>query len=248
MLILVHLDDRPERILRVQLDDFRGLSRVQPDERSQREHGELLDQALQRLRREHGLFLRHQLPDRFMRHETLPVRTRMEERLEGVSEADDLRILVNLRPLKSTRISLPAQPFVLLQDQVRDPVGVPTQLPELLGARLRMSFDEVPFLGGQRARLVQDVLRHQAHPNVMEDCRHPQSHEILARILQPHPDLDREDGRVDQVRDDEAAWLRGDSLDKEPVALRERIDEPVYYLGYALQRERVARLDRTEDR
>src|SRR5437016_9714155 len=91
MRILLHLDDRPERILRVQLHDFRGLSRVQPDARSQREHGELLDQALQRLRREHGLFLRHQLPDRLMREETMPVRTHMEERLEGVGEADDLR-------------------------------------------------------------------------------------------------------------------------------------------------------------
>src|SRR5438105_5915039 len=99
MRILLHLDDRPERILRVQLDDFRGLPRVQPDARSQREHGELLDQALQRLRREYGLFLRHQLPDRFMREETLPVWTRMQKRLEGVGEADDLRILVNLRPL-----------------------------------------------------------------------------------------------------------------------------------------------------
>src|SRR6266705_149178 len=111
MRIRAHLDDWPERILRVQLDDFRGLSRVQPDTRSQREHGELLDQALQRLRRERCSFLRHQLPDRFMREETLPVRTRMEERLEGVGEADELRILMNLRSLKPTRISLPAQPL-----------------------------------------------------------------------------------------------------------------------------------------
>src|SRR5207245_9578523 len=134
MLILVYLDDRPERILRIQLYDFRGLPRVQPDACSQREHGELLDQALQRLRREHSLFLRHQLPDCFMREETLPVWTHMEERLEGVGETDDLRILMNLRPLEPTRISLPAQPFVLLQDRVRDPAGVRTHLPKCLGA------------------------------------------------------------------------------------------------------------------
>src|SRR2546426_4838983 len=79
MRILEHLDDRSQRILGVQLDDFRGLPRVQPDVRSQREHGELLDQALQYLRRERRFFLRHQLPDRFMREETLPVRTRSEE-------------------------------------------------------------------------------------------------------------------------------------------------------------------------
>src|SRR2546426_9149971 len=82
MRILEHLDDRSQRILGVQLDDFRGLPRVQPDVRSQREHGELLDQALQYLRRERRFFLRHQLPDRFMREETLPVRTRVEERSE----------------------------------------------------------------------------------------------------------------------------------------------------------------------
>src|SRR3989442_13578066 len=115
MLILVHLDDRPERILRIQLDDFRGLPRVQPDACSQREHGELLDQALQRLRREHSLFLRHQLPNRLMREETLPVWTHMEERFEGVAETDDLRILMNLGPLDPRRYSLPALPSVLLQ-------------------------------------------------------------------------------------------------------------------------------------
>src|SRR2546422_4929260 len=100
MRILEHLDDRSQRILGVQLDDFRGLPRVQPDVRSQREHGELLDQALQYLRRERRFFLRHQLPDRFMREETLPVRTRVEERLEGVGESDGLRELMNLLPLE----------------------------------------------------------------------------------------------------------------------------------------------------
>src|SRR5881396_4392867 len=98
MRVLEHLDDRSERILGVQLDDFRGLPRVQPDVRSQREHGELLDQALQYLRRERRFFLRHQLPDRFMGEETLPVRTRVEERLEGVRESDDL-------DRKSTRLN-----------------------------------------------------------------------------------------------------------------------------------------------
>src|SRR5437879_5093769 len=106
-----------------------------------------------------------------------------------------------------------------------------------------MAFDEVPFLGGQRAWLVQDLLRDQAHPHIMEDRRQSQSHEILARILQPHPDLDRDDGRVDQVRDDEAASLGGDGFNQQPVALCERIDEPVHDFGDAVQRERVARVD-----
>src|SRR5712692_6239595 len=117
MRVLEHLDDRSERILRVQLDDFRGLARVQPDVRSQREHGELLDHALQYLRRERRFFLRHQLPDRFMREETLPVRTRVEERLEGIGQSDDLRELMNLLPLEPARIPQPTPPSVLLKGQ-----------------------------------------------------------------------------------------------------------------------------------
>ena len=156
-----------------------------------------------------------------MREETLPVRTRVEERLEGVGESDDLRELMNLLPLEPARISLPARPFVLLKDNLRDPVGVGAQPPERLGAQLGVSFDEVPFLGAQLAWLVQDLLGDQAHPDIMEDRRDSQPHEILPRILLPDPDLDRDDGRVDQVRDDQASPLGGDGFDQQPVALSE---------------------------
>src|SRR5437867_12721366 len=122
MRILEHLDDRSQRILGVQLDDFRGLPRVQPDVRAQREHGELLDQALQYLRRERRFFLHDQLPDRFMREETLPVRTRVDERFEGSGESDDLGVLMNRLPLEPSRILLRASPFVLLNDYLRYPI------------------------------------------------------------------------------------------------------------------------------
>src|SRR5437588_8529927 len=98
-----------------------------------------------------------------MREETLPVRTCVEERLEGVGESDDLRELMNLLTLEPARIPLPAHPFVLLNHNLCDPVGVWAQPSDRLGAQLGVSFDEGPFLGAQRARLVQNLLGDQTH-------------------------------------------------------------------------------------
>src|SRR5207247_10624650 len=108
-----------------------------------------------------------QLPERCMREETLAVRTRVEERLEGIGESDDLGELMNLLPLEPARIPLPARPFVLLKDNLRDPIGVGAHPSERLGAQLGVSFDEVPFLGGQRAWLVQDLLGDPAPSDLM---------------------------------------------------------------------------------
>src|SRR5207245_11105739 len=97
-------------------------------------------------------------PARVIPEETLPVGPRVEERLEGVGESNDLGVLMNLLPLEPTRIPLPAYPFVLLKDKLREPAGFLAQPLQRLRAHFRVSVDEGPFLGDQRAGLVQDRL------------------------------------------------------------------------------------------
>src|SRR2546422_6689421 len=87
---------------------------------------------------------------------------------------------MNLLPLEPARISLPARPFVLLKDNLRDPVGVGAQPSERLGAQLGVSFDEVPFIGAQRAWLVQDLFGDQAHPEDRKSTRLNSSHGYIS--------------------------------------------------------------------
>src|SRR3989449_9242666 len=103
MRVLEHLDDRSERILRVQLDDFRGLARVQPDVRAQREHGELLDQALQYLRRERRFSFGNNSLTASCGRKPFPYRRAWRGALKGSARPlalGDSRIFSPLRPAR----------------------------------------------------------------------------------------------------------------------------------------------------
>ena len=172
----------------------------------------------------------------------------MGQGLVHVGQADDLGVLVDLIALEALGIAAAVLALLFMQRDDGHPLELRAEGLQHPEALLGVLADEGEFLGSEHPGLLQDAPGDARHADIVQAGGQGQALQVLLAIADALPDLDGEDGHVDQVPGQvemRLALFQGQH--DEPVLARQGRDQ----VGdHPLQRAQLARLpgaDRRHD-